>query len=83
MTGFDTACHSVYIFGALLQCKTKPFGTRALNKREYLVIIRDNFCKLCIKNICCDPSSEPSHLTPHMNRLDATVQMRGHNIWFR
>ena len=22
-------------------------------------------------------------MTPHLNRLDETVQMRGHNIWFR
>ena len=35
-------------------------NTRALDKREYLVIIMDNFCKFCIKNICYDPSSEPS-----------------------
>ena len=35
---------------------------RALDKREYLVIIRDNFCYRVIlhKNICCDPSSELS-----------------------
>ena len=28
---------------------------RALDQREYLVIIRDNL----YKNICCEPSSEP------------------------
>ena len=33
---------------------------RALDKREYFVMIRDNFCEFCIKNIYCDPSSEPS-----------------------
>ena len=33
---------------------------RTLDKREYLEIIRDNFCQYCIKNICCDHSSEPS-----------------------
>ena len=22
-------------------------------------------------------------VTPHLNRLDETVQMRGHNIWFQ
>ena len=32
----------------------------ALAKREYLVIIRDNFVQILVKNICCDPSSEPS-----------------------
>ena len=32
---------------------------RALNKREYLVIFMDKFLIL-LKNICCDPSSEPS-----------------------
>ena len=46
---------------------------RALDKREYLVIIRDNFCLFCF---------EPYVVTPYLNRLDETVQMRGHNIWF-
>ena len=46
---------------------------RALVKREYLVIIRDNFCYFCIKTYV---------VTPHLKRLDETVQMRGHNIWF-
>ena len=46
---------------------------RALDKREYLVIIRDNFCIFCF---------EPYVVTPHLNCLDETVQMRGHNIWF-
>ena len=27
--------------------------------------------------------SHPNHVvTPNLNRLDETVQMRGHNIWF-
>ena len=34
---------------------------RALDKREYLMIFRDNFLQILHKNICCDPSSEPSH----------------------
>ena len=46
---------------------------RALDKGEYLVIIRDNFCLICIKTYV---------VTPHLNRLTETVQMRGHNIWF-
>ena len=46
----------------------------ALDKREYMMIIRDNFCKLCIKTYV---------VTPHLNRLVKTVQMRGHNIWFK
>ena len=33
---------------------------RALDKREYLMII-GKFLLLLHKNICCDPSSEPSH----------------------
>ena len=33
---------------------------KALDKREYLVIIRDNFFNSAKKKICCDPSSEPS-----------------------
>ena len=54
--------------------KKNPVHTsRDLDKREYLVIIRDNFCKFCIKTFV---------VTPHLNRLDETVQMRGHNIWF-
>ena len=47
---------------------------RAVGKREYLVIIRDNFCKFCSKTYV---------VTPHLNRLNETVQMRGYNIWFR
>ena len=47
--------------------------TRALDNREYLVIIRDNFCQSCIKTYV---------VTPSLNRLVETVQMRGHIIWF-
>ena len=46
---------------------------RALDKRGYLVIIRDKFCTFCIKIYV---------VTPHLNRLIETVQMRGHIIWF-
>ena len=35
------------------------------------MIIRDNFCHFCIKTYV---------VTPHLNRLDETVQMMGHNI---
>ena len=42
---------------------------RALDNREYLVIIRDNVCQFCAKTYVG---------TPHLNRLDETVQMRGH-----
>ena len=48
-----------------------PFG--ALDKREYLAIIRDNFCASCIKTYV---------VTPHLNHLNEMVQMRGHNLWF-
>ena len=47
---------------------------RALAKKEYLVIIRDNFCKFCIKTYV---------VSPHLSRLDETVQMRGLNKLFR
>ena len=47
------------------------YSPRALDKREYLVIIRDNFCQFCTKTYV---------VTTHLNRLDETVQMRGHNI---
>ena len=52
------------------------------------MIIRDNFCKFCIKIICSDLSSEPSKRdgsvegSQHMVRLNETVQLWGHNIWF-
>ena len=46
---------------------------RALDKREYLVIIKDNFCKFYIKTYV---------VTPHLNRLVETVHIRGHIIWF-
>ena len=46
----------------------------ALDKKEYLVIITDNFCQFCTKTYV---------VTSHLNRLDETVQMRGHNIWFQ
>ena len=35
------------------------------------MIIRDNFCIFCKK---------PYVVTPHLNRLEETVQIRGHNI---
>ena len=35
------------------------------------MIIRDNFYKFCIKHYV---------VTPHLNHLEETVQMRGHNI---
>ena len=46
---------------------------RALDKREYLVIIRDNFCLFCIQTYV---------VTHDQNRLVEKVQIRGHNIWF-
>ena len=48
-------------------------GTRAVDKREYLVIIRDNFCQFCTKTYV---------VTPHLNHLDKTVQMRRHTYGF-
>ena len=47
---------------------------RALDKREYLVIIWDNFCYFCIKTYV---------VTPLLNCLIETVQKRGHNILFQ
>ena len=37
------------------------------------MIMRDNFCKFCIKLYV---------VTPHLNHLKETVQMRGNNMWF-
>ena len=42
-----------------------------LDKR--LMIIQDNFLIFSMK---------PYVVTPQLNRLDETVHMRGHNIWF-
>ena len=36
-------------------------SVRALDKREYLVIIMGEFLLILHKTISCDPSSEPSH----------------------
>ena len=44
---------------------------RALDKRENLGIIQDNFCYFRIKTYV---------VTPHLNHLNKMVQMRGHNI---
>ena len=41
---------------------------RALDKRDYLIIIFSYF------------SSKPYVVTPHLNRLNETVQMKGHTI---
>ena len=46
----------------------------ALNKREYLIKIWDNLCLFCINSYV---------LTPHLNRLNKTVQMRGYKMWFQ
>ena len=32
--------------------------------------------------IFVNSAHKPYVVTPHLNRLDKTVQMRGHNIWF-
>ena len=47
---------------------------RAVEKREYCMVIRDNFCYFCIKTYV---------VTPYLNHLVETVQNRGHNIWFQ
>ena len=46
---------------------------RALDKREYLMINKDNFCEFCRKTYV---------VTSHLNRLIKTVKMKGINIWF-
>ena len=38
------------------------YTIRPLDKSEYLVMIRDNFCQFCTKTyVVTNPSSEPSH----------------------
>ena len=46
---------------------------RALDKRGYLMIIKDNFSYFLLK---------PYVVTLLLNRLDETVQIMGHNIGF-
>ena len=48
--------------------RVSGYNFRALDKKEYLMIIFSYF------------SSKPYVVTPHLNRLFETVQMRGHNI---
>ena len=43
------------------------------------MIILDHFLLILYKNICNDPSSEPSF----RDSSDKTVQMRAHNIRFQ
>ena len=38
------------------------------------MIIKDNFCQFCVRT---------NVVTPHLNLLNETVHMRGHNIWFQ
>ena len=38
------------------------------------MIIRDNFSYFSLK---------PYVVTPHLNRLNKTVQLKGHNVWFK
>ena len=71
-----TADSNTHVFLLLVSCQTvaaKHRQSSALEKRQYLVKIGDNFCKFCIKTYV---------VTHHLNRLAETVQMRGHNIWF-
>ena len=58
---------------SLERVKFLKLGFRALDKREYFLIISDSFCKFCLKTYV---------VTRHLNRLEETVQMRGHNVWF-
>ena len=46
---------------------------RALDKKEYLMIIKDFFSYFSLKLYV---------MTPHLNHLDETVQMRDHNMCF-
>ena len=45
---------------------------RALDKKGHLMIIEDNFSYFSLK---------PYAVTPHVNSLYETVQMRGHNMF--
>ena len=52
---------------------TEPVHNRALDKREYLVIIEEQFSYFSLK---------PSVVISHLSRLNETVQMRDHNVCF-
>ena len=39
--------------------------------KEYLLIIRDIFCKFCIKTYA---------VTSYLNRFDKKIQMKGHHL---
>ena len=45
------------------------FTSRIRNKREYFVITEDKAWKFCIKSVCCDSLSEPSHALVEMFSL--------------
>ena len=61
----------VYSFFLMHQVKAVRLG--ALANMEYLMIIEDNLSYFSLK---------PYVVTPHLNRLIETIQMRGHNIYF-
>ena len=44
----------------LSDCESQMHTGRAVDKREYLVIIRDNFLLILHKNMFCDTSSQLS-----------------------
>ena len=48
-----------------------PMSIRALVKGDYLVMIKDNLHYFSLKTYV---------VTPHLNRLDETIEMSGHNI---
>ena len=52
---------TLYPLNIELQISDNFRGIRALDKRQYLVIIEGSFVLFLIETICCDPSSEPSH----------------------
>ena len=56
-----------------LVCLSQSSQIRAVDKRKYLKIISANFSYFSFK---------PYVVTPHLNRLIETVQMRGHNLCF-
>ena len=61
------------VYPFCLHTELKMCVSRALGKRELLMIIRDNFVNSALKHV----------VTLHLNRLVETVQMRGRNIWFQ
>ena len=67
---FSSAADNEF-FGSVRRICRAGSGSRALDKREYLMII-----SLLIESMCCDPSSELSH-------GDDSDEVSQHNVFMQ